>query len=334
MLRVVLRLKWMIWTNQTLIHCFDSVLHRFRNRTAIIYHGEKYSYQTLDDLANKISNWFENCLQLGCDDEYEQQQEELKKQQQSKNDDNSSSNVLNIVRRHQNSIKIGLMFSNVPELASFLIGICRVRCAAVLFNYNHRNDLLLNAFEASNCKMFIFESKYLPALKEIADRLPDGIRFIMYDRNIRNDSGKHEKNLDYKGFTRDDLINGNILENDEKFSQILDSYPVTRVRKNYTYKMNDIIAYIFTSGTTGGKIKAAAVNNYRFVAINLLMYFAFGIDSKENVYVCVPIYHGLGCIMGIGSTFINGNITTLVDKFSASKFWKDCYENKCTVSVD
>ncbi|OTF81814.1 hypothetical protein BLA29_007483 [Euroglyphus maynei] len=323
---------WMTLTKQTIVHSFDHIAHRNRNRTAIIHQGRSYAFHELEDLANRISNWFEKTLQIYCDDEYEEEQ--LKKQQLEQQQNDSSSGVLNLVRRHQNTKKIGLMFQNVPELASFIIGIGRVRCASVLFNYNHRNDSLVNAFEASNCQMFIFESKFLPALKEIATRLPDGIRFVMYDRNIRNEANvfKYDDHRDYKGFTRDDLINDNIVEKDEKFSQILDLYPVTKVRKNYPYKMQDICAYIFTSGTTGGKIKAAAVNNYRFLAIDLLMCYAFDIKQTENIYICVPGYHGLGCIMGIGSTMVNGNMITLAEKFSATNFWKDCYENQCTVS--
>ncbi|XP_046912981.2 long-chain fatty acid transport protein 4 [Dermatophagoides farinae] len=340
-IRLLLRLKW---SNQAVVTCFDKACRKNPMRTAIIYQGRDYSFQEIENLANKISNWFEQCLHLGCDDEYEKQQqikqrEEEMQQQQGQENENLSPNVMNLIRRHQNSIKIGLMFGNVPEFASFLIGIGRVRCASVLFNFNHRSDLLVNAFEASNCKIFIFESKYLSAIKEIATRLPDGIRLIMYDRNIINQnndgttSSKHGLNLDYKGFTREDLINDNIVEADEKFSQLLDSYPVTSVQKNYPYKINDIFSYIFTSGTTGGKIKAAAVNNYRFLGINYLMDLSFGLKTSDNFYVCVPIYHGMGAGMGIGSTLVNGNITTLVEKFSASKFWKDCYENKCTAAL-
>ena len=66
--------------------------------------------------------------------------------------------------------QIGLMLGNIPEIASFIIGISRVRCSAVMFNTNHRRDTLINAFQATKCQIFIFERKYLQAIKELNEQ--------------------------------------------------------------------------------------------------------------------------------------------------------------------
>lgn len=66
-------------------------------------------------------------------------------------------------------------------MVAFLAGVTRVKASSVLFNTNHRADILKNAFEATNCKMFIFDSKYLSALQEVAADLPD-ISFYMIDQ--------------------------------------------------------------------------------------------------------------------------------------------------------
>jgi acyl-CoA synthetase (AMP-forming)/AMP-acid ligase II len=44
----------------------------------------------------------------------------------------------------------------------------------------------------------------------------------------------------------------------------------------------------------------------------------------------LPIYHSNAGVIGIGAALISGATVVLRKKFSASNFWKDCVEYKCT----
>jgi acyl-CoA synthetase (AMP-forming)/AMP-acid ligase II len=51
------------------------------------------------------------------------------------------------------------------------------------------------------------------------------------------------------------------------------------------------------------------------------------------VYVTLPIYHGNGNVIGVGSAIVSGATVVLRKKFSASNFWKDAIHYNCTAFV-
>lgn len=93
------------------------------------------------------------------------------------------------------------------------------------------------------------------------------------------------------------------------------------------------ILYLFTSGTTGGKIKAAPMNNIRFLVGFYSQTNAFSVRPDDHIYITLPLYHSFPCAVGLGQCLVGGRTVTLADKFSASRFWSDCIKNKCTVAL-
>jgi len=185
----------------------------------------------LQQLSFKVANWVESTLGLGIDDG---------KLPQIK--DSPSDNELDGASLQHN--QIGLMLGNTPEHIAFLLGIARVRAASVLFSTQHRRDSLLHAFNATSCRVVVFDSKYLSAIREIAHKLPDEMRFFMYDRNWprcddnnnRNDGKYNAKNYwQYSGMSKSDLIEDSV----ENFAPILDLYPTMPLEKKYSYEMSD-----------------------------------------------------------------------------------------------
>jgi acyl-CoA synthetase (AMP-forming)/AMP-acid ligase II len=65
----------------------------------------------------------------------------------------------------------------------------------------------------------------------------------------------------------------------------------------------------------------------------LSIFNAIGLSTSDVLYVTLPIYHASGGALGIGSALVAGATVVLRKKFSASLFWKECIENKCTVFV-
>lgn len=310
-----------------MITMFEENVRKHPEQTAFIFNEKKYSFRNILEQSLKISNWIETGLQLGHDEEWEQNNTTNNiSEEPSRNVNNHEAKILKKIENNHSSIQIGLMFSNCPQLASFIIGIARVRCSSVLFNTNHRRNTLVNAFKATNCKVFIFEAKYLSVIQDIAQELPD-IQYFMFDPVESNNVIIQPY---YNGLSRQDLQTKSI-KNASKFAAILNAYPITAVQKKYPYKITDMVHYLFTSGTTGGNIKSVPVDNVRYVGINISQRLVFGLKSSDHIYVCLPCYHGFAGVFGLGSAFITGNTVTLAEKFSTSKFWKDCQQNRCTV---
>lgn len=322
---------------------FDENVRKFPKKTAIHYNDEQYTFEDVSNLANRISNWIESTLNIGHDDQWESLHQisvvvndDDVHHNNNDDDEGKTETETKIYQQFDDNLQttqIGLMLGNIPEVAGFIIGIARVRCSAVMFNTNHRMDTLINAFKATKCQIFIFERKYLNVIKDVAEKLPD-IKFFLYDRQATKQQQPNDLqiNFNYNGISRNELING---LNDERkhlqFSRLLQTYPITTAMKNYPYKFTDKMIYIFTSGTTGGNIKASPADNVRQIASYYSQCRAFNINPNDNIYICLPCYHSFAGITGLGYMFIGGTTITLADKFSASKFWKDCCQYRCTV---
>ncbi len=96
---------------------------------------------------------------------------------------------------------------------------------------------------------------------------------------------------------------------------------------------DDLYAYIFTSGTTGlpkaGKITHARAHTaaYGFGR------FTLGLSDGDVLYVCLPLFHSSGFLIGAGSTVLTGSTLALARKLSVSRFWDDVCDYHATAFV-
>jgi len=105
-----------------------------------------------------------------------------------------------------------------------------------------------------------------------------------------------------------------------------------RVGSRGQLRAQDIALLIFTSGTTGLP-KAAKVTHMR---VQLYMRgFAGATDARANdrLYNVLPLYHATGGLCAMGAALLNGASVVLKRKFSASHFWDDVVDERCTMFV-
>ena len=88
--------------------------------------------------------------------------------------------------------------------------------------------------------------------------------------------------------------------------------------------------YIYTSGTTGLP-KAAKVSHYRLLQWS--HWFAGLMDTgpADRMYDCLPLYHSVGGVVATGATLLGGGAVVIRARFSASNFWRDVSEQRCTL---
>lgn len=215
---------------------FDRATLRHPHKVAIHYHNKAYTFLELYNLSNKVSHWFEISGILNPVDV-------------NNNANNGSLPTSSTPEPENDPTKkqVGLMLGNIPEMVSFQIGITRVKASFVLFNTNHRKETLLNAFEATNCKVFIFEAKYLKQLQEVADQLP-AIRYFMFNRNTIETPTVLEKTelgkvSNYPGMSPKQLKEASETEDD--FSVHLDQYPSSAITTKYSYTIKDKASGIY-----------------------------------------------------------------------------------------
>ncbi len=71
----------------------------------------------------------------------------------------------------------------------------------------------------------------------------------------------------------------------------------------------------------------------RFYGAQFAMGIFMDIKPADVVYVAMPLYHMTGGVLGVGQMLCYGATIVIRRKFSVSRFWDDCINYKCTVSV-
>lgn len=94
--------------------------------------------------------------------------------------------------------------------------------------------------------------------------------------------------------------------------------------------LEDRFALVYTSGTTGLP-KAAVITHGRMFNAGCLFSTVYGVRSTDRIYTVLPLYHSAGGLVGSGMMLYMGATMVIREKFSATNFWSDCCEHRCTV---
>ena len=93
----------------------------------------------------------------------------------------------------------------------------------------------------------------------------------------------------------------------------------------------DVLAYLFTSGTTGLP-KAARLTHQRVISPGFAFANLFAdLTSEDTIYIPLPFFHGTAIMTGWSSILMNGGSLAIARKFSTSHFWDDCRKYNATV---
>jgi fatty-acyl-CoA synthase len=92
----------------------------------------------------------------------------------------------------------------------------------------------------------------------------------------------------------------------------------------------DRCLFIYTSGTTGMP-KAANINHYRVIAAMRAFASVMAATERDRMYDCLPLYHTVGGVIGLGAGLMVGGSVYIAERFSARQFWDDVADNQCTL---
>merc|ERR1719341_1023924 len=172
-----------------------------------------------------------------------------------------------------------------------------------LINNNLRQSSLLHTLTVVESKAVIFSQETSSAISEVRGELPPYMKLYTADTIS-----------DMEGVT--DLVR-------ELHSQSTE--PITEKYLGY----NDPMVYIYTSGTTGLP-KAATVKHSRFLFAMYALYEGLVLSPADVLYSPLPMYHTAAGLMVTGAAMAEGLSSVSRKKFSASQFWRDCYNNNVT----
>jgi fatty-acyl-CoA synthase len=94
--------------------------------------------------------------------------------------------------------------------------------------------------------------------------------------------------------------------------------------------LSDRALLIYTSGTTGLP-KAAILSHRRLMQWSHWFAGLMDVTATDRLYDCLPMYHSVGGVVATGATLVGGGTVVLRERFSASRFWQDIREERCTI---
>jgi citronellyl-CoA synthetase len=206
-----------------------------------------------------------------------------------------------------------VLMENRVEFLATVVALNKLGVTAGLINTNLRGRQLAHCVSVTESRKCIVGGELLDALAEVKQdlSLAEGRDYLCIP-------------------DRDAPLAGNWAEDVEELAPAGDPGNPAETGANI---LADNAFYVFTSGTTGLP-KAAVMSNRRFMSSALLAHKAgFKCTEKDRIYVCLPLYHATGLMIGVGAALSSGASVFLRRKFSASNFLREVREHNATCLI-
>jgi fatty-acyl-CoA synthase len=209
-----------------------------------------------------------------------------------------------IARGLKNGDAVSLLMPNCAEYLAIWLGLTRIGVVVALVNSQLAGDVLAHSIN-------IADPKYLIVGAELAHRVA-AIHALLPATLVRRVFGSAREFAPLEAELNS--LPGDSLRAAERELPSIDATAL----------------YIYTSGTTGLP-KAAKVSHYRIMQWS--HWFAGMMDTKpeDRMFNCLPLYHSVGGVVATFATLVNGGAVVIRPRFSASDFWRDVREERCTL---
>jgi len=197
-----------------------------------------------------------------------------------------------------------VFLENRPELLMVYSAVGKIGAVNAMINTNLRLDALRHCLTLNPAKMFIVGEEVLDAFEAVKADLDLGADQQVY---FLADKGRTEVPDGYIDLRA-------AIEKADK-----ENPPTTA-----TVTPDSPLAYVFTSGTTGGMPKAAVIMHKRLISS---AYYngriILNMDPSDTLYVPLPFFHTNALALSWPSVFVTGAAVAIRRKFSVSNFWSD-----------
>ena len=199
---------------------------------------------------------------------------------------------------------VALLMPNCAEYLAVWLGLTRVGVVVALINSQLGGDVLAHSINIAAPKYLIVSADLAPRVAAIRARLAAALacRVVGSSPELTPLQAELES------------LPGDSLHPAERGPPALDATAL----------------YIYTSGTTGLP-KAAKVSHYRLMQWS--HWFAGMMDTKpeDRMFNCLPLYHSVGGVVATFATLVNGGAVVIRPRFSATDFWRDVRDERCTL---
>ena len=209
-----------------------------------------------------------------------------------------------------------VMMENRIEFLALLVATNKLGVTAGLINTNLRQRPLSHCITVTGSKKCFFGAEVQDAILEIKDEvdLAEGEDYYVLP-DAHNDEAPAPANWAI------DLAAASAEQPDDDPAETAEN------------TLGETAMYIFTSGTTGLP-KAAVLSNRRYLAsAQLAAKAGLRCTTEDRIYLCLPLYHGTGLMIGAGASFATGASMFVRRRFSARAFLPEIREHRCTCFI-
>jgi fatty-acyl-CoA synthase len=200
---------------------------------------------------------------------------------------------------------VALMMANCAEYMAIWLGLTRIGVIVALINHNLADEVLVHSIKLGSPKALIVGAEVESQVLAVRNRLAEGLSCRVYGQSAQSLA---------------------------PLAPEVDRHPREELRDSEcaAVPIDSTALYIYTSGTTG-RPKAAKVSHYRIMQWS--HWFAGMMDTQptDRMFNCLPLYHSVGGVVATGATLVGGGAVVLRARFSASQFWRDVREERCTL---
>jgi citronellyl-CoA synthetase len=192
--------------------------------------------------------------------------------------------------------------STRPALLLLFCGCAKIGAVCSLINVSQRGASLAHSFNLNKGKVIVVGEECYDDVKAAAEDIDSEGAYLCTIRDPLRNAMRDEKDIT------------------DRLAQM----PSTNLPETRQLTVEDRLAYVYTSGTSGGMPKAAVVTNQRVLSAM----FWFGrivtpMKPEHTIYLPLPFFHANAIITGWPPAFYSGAAVAIRRKFSASEFNDD-----------
>lgn len=198
------------------------------------------------------------------------------------------------------SDRVAMLLPNCFELVAMWFAISNLGAIEVPNNPGLKGDLLCHNLNNCGAEVLAADATALAELASIQDNLPNLRTLIVV--------GTDPKEARAAGIKIDRIVG---------FDECMAPQPDFDLADIH---YSDPMAILYTSGTTG-PAKGVLMSHHHCHSWARAMAFNLGYTARDSYFSALPLFHTDAQMFGVYLPLIYGTQTTLVDGFSASRFW-------------
>jgi len=196
--------------------------------------------------------------------------------------------------------RVALLLPNCFEFVALWFGIAKLGAIEAPNNPALKGDLLCHNLNNCGAATLVADADALAELARVQDRLPEIVGLILV--------GATEAQARAEGIRVPLVVTFDaLLAHAEDFDPVAIHY-------------SDPMAILYTSGTTG-PAKGALMSHHHCHSWAMAMAMNLGYSRADSYFCALPLFHTDAQMFGVYLPLIFGTRATLVDGFSASRFW-------------